>query len=788
MQFISKCFGRSVALAQTMILLGTFASGALLAQATVLTVDNRLLEVRYDDVGGTFSLVEKNSGEVFVKNGKLDLTNAAAKVQGVRNEILGHGHGIKVTQADGSTTSLELYPNLPFVLVRSTRHNPSQHNIDLAQMVPATFTLELGKPASELRTLGTAGLTAPGKNPGSYLFLTCADPATRRGVVTGWLTEDRGSGVLFSSVKDAAVDFKARIDYGHLLIPAGDSAQLETLAIGIFDDARIGAELYADAVKRQYAITLRPRTAAYCTWYSEQHGAAGDEKSTLELAQFAAKELKPFGLGVVQIDDEWQDGKHFNGPRRGFDRVRPDGLYAHGIAPVAAAVENFGLTFGLWWLPFGRNYQDPEYNNRQGWFVQRTDGKPYDTAWGGTCLDLTHPEVQAQLARISKLYRSWGVKYYKMDGLYTGAACEQIYVNDGYKEDHFGNNRPFHNPRKTNIEAYRDGLKLIRKNAGDDVFFSGCCIAQNMRELGAIGLVDSMRIGPDANGNLSSGPLRGSKFYFLNGRVWWNDPDPCILRAAGSSLGGKAVTLDQARLTASWVAIAGQFFLISDWLPALPPERLDILKRTMLSHTATARPVDYFDNELPNTWLVTDTQQTVRRDVIGIFNQHTNTLTIDYSTAKLGLDPTKKYYAFDFWNNSPAPSFQGDFKCEVPPTACRILAARSMENHPVLVSTSRHVTQGMVDVTGEKWNTKAKTLSGISQIVGNDPYELRVAGLDEDGKKWRLVSATVTAKDQAAGVVITAKMPDTGENGWCRIGIASKAGRAVHWNLNFAAD
>ena len=79
-----------------------------------------------------------------------------------------------------------------------------------------------------------------------------------------------------------------------------------------------------------------------------------------------------------------------------------------------------------------------------------------------------------------------------------------------------------------------------------------------MRELGAIGLVDSMRIGPDANGNLSSGPLRGSKFYFLNGRVWWNDPDPCLLRAAGSSLGGKAVTLDQARLTASWVAMAGQ--------------------------------------------------------------------------------------------------------------------------------------------------------------------------------------------------------------------------------------
>ena len=504
-------------------------------------------------------------------------------------------------------------------------------------------------------------------------------------------------------------------------------------------------------------------------------------------------ELKPFGLGVVQIDDEWQDSQHFNGPRRGFDRVRTNGPYAHGIAPVAAEVEKSGLTFGLWWLPFGRNFQDPEYTNRQDWFVKRMNGTPYDTKWGGTCLDLTHPEVQAQLAQLSKLYRSWGVTYYKMDGLYTGAACEDIYVNDGYKEDHFGNNLPFHNPLKSNIEAYRDGLKLLRKNAGDDVFFSGCCIAQNMRELCAIGLVDAMRIGPDANGNLRSGPQHGTKLYFLNGRVWWNDPDPAKVRAsaAGSSADPAAtgaVTLEQARLGASWVAIAGQFFLISDWLPALPAERREVLKRTMLSHGATARPVDYFDNFLPTTWLVTATNNTIRRDVIGVFNQETNELNIDYSCAKLGLDPAKNYYAFDFWANSPLPSFQGGFKCEVSPASCRVIAVRGAENHPVLVSTSRHVTQGIVDVTGENWNAARKTLSGVSQIVGNDSYELRVAGLDAGGKKWRPVSVTVSEKDKAAGVTITSKPAVASEDGWQRIEIDAKESRAVHWTLEFAAE
>ena len=780
----------------TFSLAAIFLCTALVTHAAVLNIENQSLAVRYDDGNGRFSVVEKASGAAFLKNGALDLTGAKAKVQRLRDPIFGAGNGIVLTQPDGGTTSLELYPELPFMLLRGIRHNQAREVMDLAKVIPATFLLDLGKPAVELRTLGTAGLTAPDKNPGSYLFLTAAVPATRRGVVAGWLTEDRGSGVLFSGVKDDAVEFKAQIDYGHLRIPAGSAAKLETLAVGIFDDARIGLELYADAVKRQYDIKLRPQQAAYCTWYSEKHGMAGDEKSSVELAEFAARELKPFGFGVVQVDDEWQGSSKFNGPRRGFDHVRPDGPYAHGIAPVAAATEKLGLTFGLWWLPFARNFQDPEYKDRQDWFVKRADGTPFDTIWGGTCLDLTHPGVQAQLARIARLYRSWGVTYYKMDGLWTGAACEQIYVNDGYKEDHFGNNLPFHDPLKSNIEAYRSGLKLIRKNAGDDVFFSGCCIAQNMRELCAIGLVDSMRIGPDYNADkqgTKTGPLRGSRLYFLNGRVWWNDPDPAKVRAssAGSSADPAAtgaVTLDQARLGASWVAIAGQFFLVSDWLPALPPERLEILKRTMQAHGALARPVDYFDNSLPTTWLVTDTRQPVRRDVIGVFNQETNVLSIDSSLAKLGLVSGKKYYAFDFWANSPTASLEGGLKCEVPPKACRIIAVRAMEGHPVLVSTSRHVTQGMVDVTGEEWNAARKTLSGVSQIVGNDPYELRVAGLDADGKKWKLVSANVSAKDQPAGVLITSQPASASENGWCRVGIDAKTNRAVRWTLEFSTE
>jgi hypothetical protein len=742
-------------------------------RAATQTIENKKLSVTYDSVSGRFTVAEKTTGKVFLTNGRFE---GHAK----KAEVL--GQTIVVTQTDGSTVSLELRENEPFVFVSKQLVNrgPAQRDsqgpnyLEVAKTTLATFTLDLGKPVRELKTMGTGGLRAPNENPGSYLFLTCADPATRRGVVAGWVTEDRGSGVLFSSVKDGKVEFRAQIDYGHLRIPSGQSARLETLAIGCFDDARVGEELYADVIARHYQIKLRPQVAGYCTWYDDKHGGAGDEKSIIELASFIAKELKPFGFAVVQLDDQWQDGGSFNGPCRGFDRVKPNGPYPHGMRPVADKIQSLGLIAGIWFMPFARNHQDPEYKDRQDWFVKRDNGKPYETEWGGTSLDLTHPEVKAHLRRLVKTIHSWGYDYFKMDGLWTGTATEQIYINDHYKDDHIGNNAPFHDPTNTNIEAYRDGLKLLREAAGPDVFFSGCNVSQNMRSLGgSIGLVDSMRIGPDAGpGGIIVPVDHGSPLYFLNGRVWWNDPDPYYIRPS--------LSFNQARLCASWVGITGFFALNSDWLPGLPAERIKIVKRIMPAHGATARPVDYFDNRFMNTWVVTDTRQAVRRDVIGLFNYNDGEMKVSETCERLGLVPGKTYHAFDFWANRPLVDFAGAFTMRVAPSSCGIVAVRADEGHPLVLSTSRHVTQGIVDLSDEVWH--GGTLSATSQVIGNDPYELRIAGLADGGRTWKLISADVSPSEQTAGVTVSCSE----SSDLLRVMLRCPQSRDVKWTVRFA--
>lgn len=179
------------------------------ASAATHTIENRTMSVNYDDVAGTFSVAEKASGKVFLKDGKLAGAAATTVIEATTDATLGAGKQIVVTRTDGGATLLELYENTRFVLIGGELSNSGRETTDLPKMVLAAFSLDLGKSAGELRTIGTAGLTQPDKNPGSYLFLTLADPVTRRGVVAGWLTDDRGSGVLFSEVKKGRVEFRA---------------------------------------------------------------------------------------------------------------------------------------------------------------------------------------------------------------------------------------------------------------------------------------------------------------------------------------------------------------------------------------------------------------------------------------------------------------------------------------------------------------------------------------------------------------------------------------------------
>ena len=760
--------------AKCLLVLSVLFLGGL---ANAQRIENEFLAIEFDAASLSLTAFAKPSGPTFITRGSLRGERGQVRPHAVSDVIWGHGQAIEIEYESGGSDRLALFDGLPFIVLTSRLANTAGEPKTVNRINALKLTLDLNKEPADLQAFGTAGLTRLNHeaNPGSYSFVAVADPESRAGLVSGWVSHDRGSGVLFSDVRKGKAVVEARCDYGKLLLEPGQTVKSETLVVGHFADARLGLEAYADAVAKYYRIALPPQPTVYCTWY---HAGASNEKDIIENAAFAQKHLAPYGFSVVQIDDKWQAGEKIEGPRKDFTTHRADGPYRSGMAPTAANLERLGMTPGIWFMPFAGTWDDPFFADKQDMFA-RKDGKPYVVHWGGTCFDLTNPRTRAHVYDMARrIAHDWGYKYFKLDGLWTGMATGMCYVNTGYKEDELGSTT-LHDPHMTHVQAYRDGLKLVREAAGTDVFILGCNVAQNMRVLGAsFGLVDAMRIGPDNGRNWSSicrGPFSGSNTYFLHGRVWYNDPDPIYVR--------DSVPLEHARALCSWVTLTGQLNASSIQFDKLSQERLHLLQRTMPAHGRKPRPVDLFEQRIPRVWLLTDESNSVRRDVIGLFNwEEKEAVQIDRSLAEIGLVPSEAYVGFDYWGDEFIGPFSETLEMTLPAASCRIVAARPVMNRPQVLSTSRHITQGIVDIVSETWDETSNTLSGVSRIVGGDPYELRLAtGMPSKARRIAEVTVAPNANVSSATIEIVK------QNDWkARVCIEASGNGEVLWKVKFA--
>jgi hypothetical protein len=444
------------------------------------------------------------------------------------------------------------------------------------------------------------------------------------------------------------------------------------------------------------------------------------------------------------------------------------------MKPAANRLRGLGLTPGIWFIPFGWDPKRPIFENHQDYFVHRPDGSPYEVKWAGTCLDTTHPGARELLREsVSRMTKDWGYKYLKIDGLWTGLAVEILYPQPTVRDDKLGE-AVFHDKYKTNVEAYRDGLRLVREAAGDDVFIVGCNVAQNMRTLaGSFGLVDAMRVGRDIGASwdkILPSMRMAARLYFFHGRVWHNDPDCLMLR--------EPLTLDQARAWGSWIAITGQLNMVSEWLPGLAEDRLEIIRRSMPNTRLCGRPIDLFEQQDPRVWTLTAGEGESRRGLVALFNwDDKSSAKISVPLKKLGLPESKQggYVGFDYWAHQFLDPIRDTIEMELPPGSCRVIAIRPIKDHPQILSTSRHITQGVIDVTDEKWDPASKTLSATSNVVAGDDYDIRIAPGDPTFHVGRVL---VSADDQRAGVILIGKA-DT------LLTLKSPATRQVRWSVKY---
>ncbi|MCS7191455.1 MAG: alpha-galactosidase [Armatimonadetes bacterium] len=477
-----------------------------------------------------------------------------------------------------------------------------------------------------------------------------------------------------------------------------------------------------DVIKRQGIRYYAPidksvfthAPTGWCSWYYYYQNITQEEweKNVLWLAE----NLRDFGLEWVQIDDGWQLDNGSPKTSGGRDWRGSNEKFGKGMKWVAEIVKQHAMKPGIWLIP-QKTDSDEVYNEHPDWFLRKPDGTPVRIGdWHprkveSYVVDPTNPEALEYIRRLfHTLAHDWGFDYFKIDN--------QPEFSRWYDENADARKVP----EISGSEAYRMTLKAIREAIGPNKYLLGCYGIP----LDGIGIMNGSRTGGDMEASWQGCQVMIrtiTKWGFLNNIVWWCDPDTLCVR--------EPLTLDEARIMATLVSISGQALMTSDKMYELPEERVEILRRVI--PTVDIHPMEFYpwDEEKLGRSKIFDLKVAKHYgswDVVAVFNWQEEPETIEVDFAKLGLLTGNgiRYHVFEFWNKRYEGQFENGFSVTLPIRTCKVFAIRKSLSHPQVVSTSRHITQGIVDIVELVWDEANNELHGSSLLVRNDLYRLYI--------------------------------------------------------------
>ena len=132
-------------------------------------------------------------------------------------------------------------------------------------------------------------------------------------------------------------------------------------------------------------------------------------------------------------------------------------------------------------------------------------------------------------------------------------------------------------------------------------------------------------------------------------------------------------------------------------------------------------------------------------------------------------------HVFDFWNKEYLGAWEKGISVDLMPNEHESFYVDAGEDQMQLVSTSRHITQGWVDLISHI-TSSGNRYSGKSRLIKNDPYNLRFAF--PRGKNFAIKSATAYAPANCRFALLIIRVGPTAE-------ITSPVTTEVSWEVRF---
>jgi hypothetical protein len=498
-------------------------------------------------------------------------------------------------------------------------------------------------------------------------------------------------------------------------------------------------EQYGAELKEFQGIGLEYYTfPTVCLWYA-QHKLYGDGPSVNDAPGAVAEMDRAVQSGFLRYspvairlvpdayeennEQGWWDEEHWQMYGTGKYANPPDGNV--DVAPghykkpyettrkwAQAVTERGGIP--LTYFQTGRRSDDYAAAFPGHMLFNDIDAKNPDQDWmikGKVSYDFTDSDFLAHMKEVYENLADGGVQGLMYDYPYTGWA-QYGGMDDAYS---------------TTAAAYRTVFRLARTGLGPEAYLD----ERNLDHGSDItlGIVSSQRIWGDTD---KMSPLmisRGALRWYKNRRVVSYDMDAKnLLKAQPANTDGvrKLLTL--------MYATCGRF-LMANSFERLSPEMIHDLSRIFPYPDTwiSARPADAFTSRYPEIFIFKVEEGWYQLVVYNPDDEQGATKVIPFGSpdffGAMDLDQDSKYYAYEFWDNSLAGEFtgSGELRLELRPGEAKMLSIREKSAFPQLLSTDRHIMQGLIETRDLKWNPETLEITGRVNTVLDEELTLTFA-------------------------------------------------------------
>jgi hypothetical protein len=625
-----------------------------------------------------------------------------------------------------------LSPDSGTVTLGFGARNTGPHGVRLMSVSPLSWAKVLpGRKLEHERTLnGAAGseatrvLEGANRESANSLLLTAREADRRRSIVWGGLAnQEFGKWV---ALRDNTLELSAKDPVGRLVDPGQTYWSKDTFYLdAVTDDPFAALEKYGRAMRA--ANDARPNVYDFpvlCGWgvgsLSHLPGVNDSAKLVGELQAAEKAGVTKYTRVAIRLEPDTYCYKDGNTEQGWWDDAHW-AKYGHLVPPyetMAKWCEAIRAHNGIPYTYFQVGMPSDDYATafpEQMLFkdvsriaVRHNHHQPLVT------FDYTSQAFQKHMREVWSRLRRDGIRGIKFD-----------YPETGWRPEAGG----FEDRHATTASAYREVFRLCREGLGADAFID----ERNLGESGrpcldvTAGLVDTQRNWSDSNefeaGKVTIGGLR----WYKNRTVFNYYPDEVTVHGCTPEV--RRAMLTMVYLTSGRIDLATSFTLftpeiVRDFTRIYPAYREPITARPLDAFTGVADPQVY-DLELTPDW-----HQIALLNTSGKAAEISVPLAGDrVEQGAVGLRETEQYYAYDFWNDRLLGVYSGRDRItsRLEPLHCQMISVRKVESYPQVLSTSRHVLQGWVDLTGVRWDAGTKTLSGVAKVVGGEAFRIALA-------------------------------------------------------------